>query len=125
MKTLTIVLLLGQLALARPVLDLSALDRPGLTPAQRVQLLDQAFQKFPDPVSRLEIDCLRAEELSVHPQVVPYARQQIEKYTQWYGAPKFASVPELVAEVLRRHELARLKVRLVQPDIAPITLTLE
>lgn len=63
MKTLTIVLLLGQLALARPVLDLSALDRPGLTPAQRVQLLDQAFQKFPDPVSRLEIDCLRAEEL--------------------------------------------------------------
>lgn len=68
---------------------------------------------------------LRAEELSEHPQVVPYARQQIEKYTQWYGAPKFASVPELVAEVLRRHELARLKVRLVQPDIAPITLTLE
>ena len=63
MKTLTLALLLGQLALARPVPDLSALDRPGLAPAQRVALFNQIYRKFPDPTIRLEIDCLRAEDL--------------------------------------------------------------
>lgn len=68
---------------------------------------------------------LRAEELSVHDQVVTYARQQIEKYTQWYGAPRFPSVQELVAEVIRRHGIALLKARILKPDIAPITLAME
>jgi NAD+ synthase len=68
---------------------------------------------------------LRAEELAVHGQVVPYAQQQMEKYAQWYGAPKFTSVEALVREVIRRHEIALLKAEIVNPDIAPITLTLE
>ena len=33
---------------------------------------------------------LKAEELAVHSQVVTYAAQQMEKYVQWYGAPKFS-----------------------------------
>jgi NAD+ synthase len=68
---------------------------------------------------------LRAEELAVHCQVVPYARQQMEKYAQWYGAPKFTSVEALVCEIIRRHEIALLKAEIVNPDIAPITLMLE
>jgi NAD+ synthase len=68
---------------------------------------------------------MRAEELAVHSQVVPYARQQIEKYAQWYGTPKFASVEALASEVIRRHKIALLKAEIVNPDIAPITLTLE
>jgi NAD+ synthase len=68
---------------------------------------------------------LEPEELSVHSQVVPYATQQIEKYTQWYGTPKFASAEALVTEVVRRHEIALLKAEIVNPDIASITLTLE
>ena len=68
---------------------------------------------------------LQAEELAVHSQVVTYARQQMEKYAQWYGTPKFASVEALVGEIIRRHEIALLKAEIVNPDIAPITLALE
>ena len=68
---------------------------------------------------------LRAEELAIHSQVVPYARQQMEKYAQWHGAPKFTSVEAMVCEIIRRHEIALLKAEIVNPDIAPITLMLE
>ncbi len=68
---------------------------------------------------------LRAEELATHSQVVSYANQQIEKYTQWYGAPKFTSATALVSEIIRRHQIALLKAEIVNPDIASITLTLE
>lgn len=68
---------------------------------------------------------LQAEELAVHTQVVPYAQQQMEKYAQWYGTPKFASVAALVNEIIRRHEIALLKAEIVNPEIAPITLALE
>ncbi len=68
---------------------------------------------------------LRAEELAVHSQVASYARAQIAKYDQWYGAPKFTSAEALVREVIRRHELARRKAEIVHPDIAPVTLRLE
>lgn len=68
---------------------------------------------------------LKAEELAVHSQVVTFASQQMEKYAQWYGTPKFSSVEALVGEIILRHEIALLKVEIVNPDIAPITLTLE
>jgi NAD+ synthase len=68
---------------------------------------------------------LNPEELAVHSQVVPYARQQIATYVQCHGTPKFASVEALVGEVIRRHEIALLKAEIVNPDIAPITLILE
>ena len=68
---------------------------------------------------------LRAEELAVHSQVVPYARQQIEKYTQWYGTPKFATVAALVNEVIARHKIALRKAQLLRPEIAPVTLKFE
>jgi NAD+ synthase len=68
---------------------------------------------------------MKAEELAIHSQVVPYARQQMEKYVQWYGTPKFTSVEELVAEIIKRHKIALLKAEIVNPEIAPITLTLE
>jgi NAD+ synthase len=68
---------------------------------------------------------LTAEELSVHSQVVAYARQQIDKYTQFHGTPKFAAVDALVCEIIRRHEIALQKAEIVNPDIASITLTLE
>jgi len=58
-------------------------------------------------------------------QVVLYARQQMEKYAQWYGTPKFSSVEALVAEIIQRHDIALRKAEIVNPDIAPITLTLE
>jgi len=63
--------------------------------------------------------------LAAHSQVVPFARQQIEKYTQIHGVPKFATVEALVAEILRRHEIALLKAEIVNPDIAPLSLSLD
>jgi NAD+ synthase len=68
---------------------------------------------------------MKAEELAGHSQVVSYARQQIEKYAKLWGPPKFASVEALVSEVIRRHNIALLKAEIVNPEIAPITLTLE
>ena len=68
---------------------------------------------------------MKAQELAVHSQVVPYARQQIEKHAKLCGTPKFASVEALVGEVIRRHKIALLKAEIVNPDIAPITLTHE
>ncbi len=66
---------------------------------------------------------LQAEELAVHGQVVAYARQQIEKYAEWYGTPKFATVEALVNEIIERHKIALLKAEIVNPEIAPITLS--
>jgi NAD+ synthase len=68
---------------------------------------------------------LKGHELAAHSQVVTYARQQMDKYVQHHGAPKFASIRELVDEIIRRHEIALLKAEIVNPDIAPITLMLE
>ena len=68
---------------------------------------------------------LNPDELARHSQVVSYAEQQIKKYAEWYGTPKFASVEALVNEVVRRHEIALLKAEIVNPDIAVITLTHE
>ncbi len=68
---------------------------------------------------------LKGDELAVHSQVVAYAREQMDKYAQWYGTSKFTSAAALVTEIIQRHEIALLKAEIVNPDIAPITLTLE
>jgi NAD+ synthase len=62
------------------------------------------------------------DALARNSQVVAYGRQQIEKYIQWYQTPKFTSVEALVAEVLKRHQIALLKAEIVNPEIALITL---
>ena len=68
---------------------------------------------------------LKGDELAVHSQVVAYAREQMDKYAQWYGTSKFTSAAALVTEIIQRHEIALLKAEIVNPDIAPITLALE
>lgn len=68
---------------------------------------------------------LKGDALAVHSQVVAYAREQMDKYAQWYGTPKFTSAAALVTEIIQRHEIALLKAEIVNPDIASITLTLE
>ena len=66
-----------------------------------------------------------ADALAAHRQVVDYGRRQIEKYVQWYQTPKFNSVEALVADVLRRHQMALQKTEIVNPEIATITLRFE
>ncbi len=66
-----------------------------------------------------------ADALAENSQVAAYGRQQIEKYIQWHKAPKFTSVAALVAEILKRHQIALRKTEIVNPEIAPITLRYE
>jgi NAD+ synthase len=63
-----------------------------------------------------------ADALAQNSQVAEYGHRQIEKYIQWYQKPKFTSVEALVAEILKRHQIALRKAEIVNPEIAPITL---
>jgi hypothetical protein len=66
-----------------------------------------------------------ADALAENHQVADCGRRQIEKYIQWYQTPKFTSVAALVAEVIRRHQMALRKTEIVNPEIASITLRYE
>ncbi len=62
------------------------------------------------------------EELCRHPQVVPVVEQQIAHYRQLFGAPKFDRVAQVVADVRRRHEIAKGKMTIIHPPAPDITL---
>jgi NH3-dependent NAD+ synthetase len=62
------------------------------------------------------------EELYRHPQVVPIVEQQIAHYRQLFGAPKFDRVAQVVADVRRRHAIAKGKMTIIHPPAPDITL---
>jgi NAD+ synthase len=67
-----------------------------------------------------------AAELSRHPQeVVPVIEKQIQDYQKVYGAPKFTSVEQVVADILRRHEIAKGKMMIIHPPSPEISLVYE
>jgi len=68
---------------------------------------------------------LELDELVRHIQVTDYGSQQIEKYFQLYQSPNHASTEALVADVLKRHQIALRKAAIVNPEIAPISLHYE
>ncbi len=65
------------------------------------------------------------EELCRHPQVLPVVEQQIAHYGQVFGARKLDSVVEVVADVRRRHEIAKGKMKIIHPPAPSITLNYE
>ncbi len=65
---------------------------------------------------------LTIEELSRHPQVAPVVEHQLERYRTMFGLPKFQRVPEVVADVRRRHEIAVGKMKIIHPPSPKITL---
>lgn len=62
-------------------------------------------------------------ELGRHEQIVPVVEMQLAHYKQVFGAPKFASVEQVVEDVLRRHELAKGKMKILHPPAPRISLT--
>jgi|GEM_PF-7120427 len=67
-----------------------------------------------------------AAELSRHPQeVVPVIEKQIQDYQKVYGAPKFTSLEQVVADILRRHEIAKGKMMIIHPPSPEISLVYE
>ncbi len=60
------------------------------------------------------------EELAVHPQVRGIVEPQLEEYQKTFGKYKFNTADEIIYDVLKRHQIARKKVEIVSPPVAPI-----
>ncbi len=65
------------------------------------------------------------EEIGRHPQVVPVVEKQLDHYRRLFGSPKFDGVAEVVADVRRRHEIAKAKMAIIHPPSPAITLDYE
>ncbi len=61
-------------------------------------------------------------ELSRNDQVVPVVEAQLAHYKKVFGAPKFTSVQQVVEDVLRRHEIAKGKMKIIHPPSPQISL---
>jgi NAD+ synthase len=66
-----------------------------------------------------------ANELSRHEQIVPLVEKQLRRYRELFGAARFKGVDEVVADVLRRHSIAKAKMRIIHPPSPEISLIYE
>ncbi len=76
-------------------------------------------------VSEGFVQGLTVGELSRHEQIVPLVENQMQHYKKLFGAAKFTSVEQVVADVLRRHEIAKGKMKIVHPPSPKISLIYE
>ena len=74
-------------------------------------------------VSEGFVQGLTVDELSCHAQIVPVVERQLAHYKELFGAAKFTRVDQVVADVLRRHEIAKGKMKIVHPPSPRISLT--
>jgi NAD+ synthase len=65
------------------------------------------------------------EELSRHDQIVPVIAKQLDHYKTAFGASRFSNVRQVVEDVLRRHETAKGKMKIVHPPSPAISLVYE
>ncbi len=65
---------------------------------------------------------LSAADLSRHEQIVAPVEQQAQHYRKLFGSAKFKGVEEVVSDVLRRHAIAKSKMRIIHPPSPDITL---
>jgi NAD+ synthase len=65
---------------------------------------------------------LSAAELSRHEQIAAPVEEQAKRYREVFGADRFRGVAEVVADVLRRHAIAKSKMRIIHPPSPQITL---
>jgi NAD+ synthase len=63
------------------------------------------------------------QELIRHGQIVPLIERQIQQYRSIYGADKFESVQAVVEDVLKRHQQAKRKMKIIHPPTPKITLS--
>lgn len=66
-----------------------------------------------------------SEELIKHPQIVPLIEKQIHQYRSICDETKFDSVKAVVDDVLRRHQQAKEKIKIIHPPTPQITLSYE
>ena len=65
------------------------------------------------------------DELIKHEQIVPLIEKQIEHYKSIYCEEKFSSAEAVVDDVLKRHEQAKGKMKIIHPPTPQITLSYE
>jgi NAD+ synthase len=63
-----------------------------------------------------------SEALIKHEQIVPLIEKQIEHYASTYGDAPFGSAQDVVKDVLKRHQKAKGKMKIIHPPTPPITL---
>lgn len=66
---------------------------------------------------------LSERELAGCGQIVEALEPQLEEYRERFGTSRFDSVAAVVADVLRRHEMARRKMEIIHPPTPEISLT--
>ena len=63
--------------------------------------------------------------LGEHQQIVPLIEKQIKQYKKTYGSAKFTTVQKVVEDVLKRHQQAKGKMKILSPPTPRITLSYE
>ena len=58
-----------------------------------------------------------------HEQIVPLVEKQMDHYISIYGTGKLGSVEAVVDDVLKRHQQAKAKMKIIHPPTPKITLT--
>jgi len=74
-------------------------------------------------VSEGFVQGLTVDELSRHEQIVPLVEKQMQHYMTVFGVSKFARVDQVVEDVLRRHEIAKGKMKIIHPPSPKISLS--
>ena len=62
-------------------------------------------------------------QLADHPQVAPLVENQIAHYRSQFGEAPHDTVEKVVADIIRRHQTAMGKVKIVHPPTPQISLT--
>ena len=62
------------------------------------------------------------EQMASQKQVVSLVEKQIQQYTTMFGKAKFKSIDQVVEDILRRHQLAQRKMKIIHPPTPTITL---
>ena len=76
-------------------------------------------------VSEGFVQGLTVAELNRHEQIVPLVEKQMQRYKTVFGVPNFTRVSQVVEDVLRRHEIAKGKMKIIHPPSPTISLTYE
>jgi NAD+ synthetase len=74
-------------------------------------------------VSEAVVQGLTVDELSRHEQIVPLVEKQMQHYKTVFGIPKFTRVRQVLEDVLRRHEIAKGKMKIIHPPSPTISIT--
>ena len=63
------------------------------------------------------------EELIKHEQIAPLVERQIKQYQSVFDVEKFTSIKAVVEDVIKRHQQAKNKMKIIHPPTPNITLT--